>query len=69
MGGLLDLAGDHRFWAKSEYFSLLLREQRLEQTLYETLMEGLGYPRNQHPLLKACEQGFVRCLGSRSRET
>ena len=61
-GELLDLAGDHRFWAKREYFSLLLREQSPEQTLYETLMEGLGYRRNQQPFLKLASRASYAAL-------
>ena len=52
MGESLDLAGNHRFWAKREYLTLLLREQTPEYTLYENLMEGLGYRYNQQPFLK-----------------
>jgi len=62
MGELLDSAGDHRFWAKKEYFSLLLREQSPEQTLYETLMEGLGYRRNQQPFLKLASRASYAAL-------
>lgn len=52
MGALLNLAGDHRFVAKSGYFAAILEEQSPEQTLYENLMEGLGYRNNQQPFLK-----------------
>ena len=61
-GELLDLAGDHRFWAKREYFSLLLRGQSPEQTLYETLVEGLVYRRNQQPFLKLASRASYAAL-------
>ena len=52
MGGLLDRAGDDRFHSKSAWFGSLLREQDQEQTLYEGILEGLGYHQNRQPFLK-----------------
>ena len=52
LGDLLDRAGDDRFLAKSNGFSRFLEEQDPDQTLYEGLMEGLGYRFNQQPFLK-----------------
>ena len=52
LGELLDRAGDDRFLAKSAGYRRLLREQGPDQTLYEGLMEGLGYRFNQQPFLK-----------------
>jgi hypothetical protein len=49
---LLDRAGDDRFLARAAYFQKVLLEQDPEQTLYEALMEGLGYSSNQQPFLK-----------------
>lgn len=49
---LLDRAGDDRFLARAAYFQRVLLEQDPEQTLYEALMEGLGYSSNQQPFLK-----------------
>ena len=49
---LLDQAGDRRFLVKSAYLSTLLSEQDPDQTLYEGIMEGLGYHANQQPFLK-----------------
>ena len=46
---LLDRAGDDRFIAKCNQFRTFLAEQDAEQTLYEGIMEGLGYRQNQHP--------------------
>ena len=62
MGELLDLAGDHRFLAQSGYFAALLREQGGEQTLYENLMEGLGYRSNQQPFLKLATRATYAAL-------
>ena len=52
LGDLLDRAGDHRFLAKSNGILRFLEEQGPDQTLYEGLMEGLGYRFNQQPFLK-----------------
>ena len=52
LGDLLDQAGDDRFLTKSAGFLRFLREQGPDQTLYEGLMEGLGYRFNQQPFLK-----------------
>ena len=46
---LLDRAGDDRFTAKSSQFRTFVAEDDPEQTLYQGLMEGLGYRQNQHP--------------------
>jgi Protein of unknown function (DUF2851) len=51
MGDLLDRAGDARFLSKSSRFQRFLQEQPPEQTLYEGLMEALGYQHNQQPFL------------------
>jgi len=52
MGDLLDRAGDDRFHSKSAWFVALLKEQDQEQTLYEGVLEALGYQQNQQPFLK-----------------
>ena len=52
MGQLLDRAGDQRFLLKSSQFQALLKEQDPEQTLYEGLMEGLGFHQNRQPFIK-----------------
>ncbi len=49
MAGLLDKAGDLRFLSKSQQYGRFLEEQPADQTLYEALLEGLGYQHNQHP--------------------
>lgn len=51
-GALLDAAGDARFQRKSAWCRRLLAEQPPEQTLYEGLMEALGYRANRQPFLK-----------------
>jgi hypothetical protein len=51
MGDLLDRAGNERFAGKSREFQTFLAEQDPDQTLYEGLMEGLGYRQNQHAFL------------------
>ena len=51
-GELLDAAGDARFQGKSAWFRRLLAEQSPAQTLYEGLMEALGYRANRQPFLK-----------------
>ena len=56
MGALLDRAGDQRFLARSAAFQKFLLEQEPDQTLYEGLMEGLGYRFNQQPFLKLAQR-------------
>jgi hypothetical protein len=55
MGQLLDVAGEARFRAKSAVFAALNAEQPPSQTLYEGLMEGLGYRANRQPFLKLAQ--------------
>lgn len=52
MAVLLERAGDARFEAKSRRFQKFLSEQDPEQTLYEGLLESLGYRQNQQPFLQ-----------------
>ena len=52
LGALLDRAGDARFLAKSALLQKFLGEQSPDQTLYEAVMEALGYRRNQQAFLK-----------------
>lgn len=54
-GELLDAAGDARFQRKSAWFRRLLSEQSPAQTLYEGLMEALGYRANRQPFLKLAQ--------------
>ena len=62
LGALLDRAGDQRFLLKSAGFQRFLKEQEPEQTLYEGLMEGLGYRHNQQPFLKLAGQAPYKAL-------
>ena len=52
LGNLLDAAGDARFQAKSCILHAFMREQSASQTLYEGIMEALGYRANRQPFLK-----------------
>ncbi len=54
-GELLDAAGDARFQGKSDWFRRLMQEQSPAQTLYEGLMEALGYRANRQPFLKLAQ--------------
>ena len=55
MGQLLDAAGDARFRARADVFATLNREQPPSQTLYEGLLEALGYRANRQPFLKLAQ--------------
>ena len=61
---LLDRAGDDRFTAKSSQFRTFLAEQDAEQTLYQGLMEGLGYRQNQHPFQLLAQRAGYHALRS-----
>ncbi len=52
LGELLDAAGDARFQTRSAGFHTFMREQPVAQTLYEGIMEALGYRANRQPFLK-----------------
>ena len=56
LGELLDAAGDARFRGKAAMFAALNREQPPAQTLYEGLLEGLGYRANRQPFLKLAQR-------------
>ena len=62
IGDLLDRAGDQRFLAKSQQFQGFLQEQGPDQTLYEGLMEGLGYHQNQHPFLLLAQRASYQAV-------
>ena len=66
-GLLLDEAGDRRFRAGSAYLGRLLEEQGAEQTLYEGIMEGLGYHSNQAPFLKLAGRAPYAALAEACR--
>ena len=56
MGQLLDAAGDARFRAKAAAFAGFNQEQPPSQTLYEGLLEALGYRANRQPFLKLAQR-------------
>lgn len=51
LGLLLDYAGDERIALKAKKFNKLLEEKTFEQTLYESIMEALGYKNNKSQFL------------------
>ena len=61
-GALLDRAGDERFRRKSVMLGRFAAEQGLEQTLYEALMEGLGYRHNQQPFVNLAQAAPIVAL-------
>lgn len=67
MTTLLERAGDARFAAKSQRFRKFVGEQDPEQTLYEGLLESLGYRQNQQPFLQlaGCAPYFALCRAAR----
>lgn len=64
MGQLLDAAGDARFRAGAAVFAALNSEQPPSQTLFEGLMEGLGYRANRQPFLKLAQAAPWRLLAT-----
>ena len=61
-GGLLDQAGDERFRRKAALLGQFANEQGPEQTLYEALLEGLGYRHNQQPFVKLAQAAPIAAL-------
>ena len=61
---LLDRAGDDRFAVKSAQFRTYLAEQEAEQTLYQGIMEGLGYRQNEHPFQLLAQRAPFHALRS-----
>ena len=59
---LLDRAGDARFAAKARLLARFIAEQPPQQTLYEALLEGLGYRVNQAPFLRLAQQAPYAAL-------
>ena len=68
MGDLLDRAGDDRFHSKSARFGSLLGEQDQDQTLYEGILEGLGYHQNRQPFLKLAGRAPYAALAQAARD-
>lgn len=61
-GALLDRAGDQRFTAKSLRYKKFLEEQSPDQTLYEGILEGLGYRQNQNPFVQLAQRARYASL-------
>ena len=61
-GDLLDRAGDERFRRKAALLGQFATEQGPEQTLYEALLEGLGYRHNQQPFVKLAQAAPTAAL-------
>ena len=59
---LLDRAGEERFRRKAAALGRFAAEQGPEQTLYEALLEGLGYRHNQQPFVKLAQAAPVAAL-------
>jgi hypothetical protein len=49
IGRLLDMAGEERWRQKANLFALRVERRGVEQALYETLMEALGFQGNRMP--------------------
>ncbi len=61
-GNLLDGAGDERFRRKAATLGRFATEQGPEQTLYEALLEGLGYRYNQQPFVRLAQAAPIAAL-------
>ncbi len=61
-GSLLDQAGDDRFRRKAALLGRFAAEQGPEHTLYEALLEGLGYRHNQQPFVKLAQAAPIAAL-------
>ncbi len=59
---LLDRAGDERFRRKAALLGKISAEQGPEQTLYEALLEGLGYRHNQQPFVRLAQAAPVEAM-------
>lgn len=58
----LDRAGDERFRRKASLLARFTAEQGPEQTLYEALMEGLGYRHNQGPFVRLAQNATFQAV-------
>ena len=61
-GVLLDRADDERFQRKAATLGRFAAEQGPEQTLYEALLEGLGYRHNQQPFVRLAQAAPMAAL-------
>ncbi len=62
LGRLLDIAGDWRLLDKAERLHRLQQKLPLEQILYESVAEALGYKNNRMPFLQLTDLLPVRTL-------
>jgi len=65
MGYFLDYAGDERILQKAKRYEKWVEISPFEQTLYEAIMESLGYKNNKEPFLKLASLlplEDIRCL-------
>ncbi|WKZ20077.1 MAG: DUF2851 family protein [Candidatus Jettenia sp. CY-1] len=51
IGRFLDYAGDERILQKAKRYEAWLEKKPFEQTIYEAIMESLGYKENKEPFL------------------
>ena len=56
IGAALDAAGDARFLAKSHGFTLDIRHDSADETLYRGIMDALGYASNRKPFRKLAQR-------------
>ena len=61
-GAVLDRAGDERFRRRAALLGKIAAEQGPEQTLYEALLEGLGYRHNQQPFVRLAHAAPIEAL-------
>jgi hypothetical protein len=62
VGRLLEMAGEERWRQKANRFALRAERRGLEQALYETLMEALGYQGNRLPFWQLAKLAPVERL-------
>lgn len=62
LGQLLDIAGDYRLLGKAERLHRLQEKLPLEQILYESVAEALGYKNNRMPFLQLADLLPVKTL-------
>ncbi|MBI2852938.1 MAG: DUF2851 family protein [Chloroflexi bacterium] len=62
IGGVLDGAGEVRFFAKSARFRMRIEQGETGQTLYEGIMEALGYVKNVTPFLELAQRLPLKTL-------
>ena len=63
VGETLDLAGDERFFGRSQGFTMDLDRQEPDEVIYAALMEALGYASNRAPFRELAERVPFRSMG------